>query len=425
MIIIHNQTGWLKPLLKYAYVNLYIYIYYYILFLHIVKYVYLIIPHMFFKQIQIVSQFHGSPVLGNELRYLPQVFMGYHQFPDNLSVYIWWFPKMGGTPKSSISIHFSSVNHAFWGTPTFRKPPYVYGYICPTNGDIFSGFKEQQQPWACGQQSVGMFVRINHIAMNQNSSFHIKRAPKVCSNPYLDGSMLHVNWRDGKSHQKLLCLKSRAMFRFCLIHLALSFVQLLTFDDIPILSTHMLRGVLLEEYKALSIYYWNHSGKIITSSQRCDSKWCLVSPNGRTLKVGKISLLCFTLVIIIIMFFIIVFMIISKSRFHYCVCYFHYYVFHCYSYHYFTISNTLSFYHSDSNNQRHTWNHDNTTNHKFIFWLVVSNIFPFQIWDVIPTPLTNIDIFQDGYCTTNQFCYFSRWLLHHQPVLLWPQLPST
>ena len=35
--------------------------------------------------------------------------------------------------------------------------------------------------------------------------------------------------------------------------------------------------------------------------------------------------------------------------------------------------------------------------------LVVSMIFyyPFHIWDVIPTPLTN--------------SYFSRWLLHHQP----------
>ena len=27
---------------------------------------------------------------------------------------------------------------------------------------------------------------------------------------------------------------------------------------------------------------------------------------------------------------------------------------------------------------------------------------PFHIWDVIPTPLTNSIIFQDGYCTTNQ-----------------------
>ena len=44
-------------------------------------------------------------------------------------------------------------------------------------------------------------------------------------------------------------------------------------------------------------------------------------------------------------------------------------------------------------------------------WLVVSNkdggfkhgFDDFHIWDVIPTPLTNSIIFQDGYCTTNQW----------------------
>ena len=35
----------------------------------------------------------------------------------------------------------------------------------------------------------------------------------------------------------------------------------------------------------------------------------------------------------------------------------------------------------------------------FQTWL---HYFPFHIWDVIPTPLTNSIIFQDGYCTTNQ-----------------------
>ena len=36
-------------------------------------------------------------------------------------------------------------------------------------------------------------------------------------------------------------------------------------------------------------------------------------------------------------------------------------------------------------------------------WLVVWNKnFSFHIWDVIPTPLTNSIIFEDGYCTTNQ-----------------------
>ena len=36
---------------------------------------------------------------------------------------ICWFPKMGGTPKSSISKGFSIINHDL-GYPYFRKPPY-------------------------------------------------------------------------------------------------------------------------------------------------------------------------------------------------------------------------------------------------------------------------------------------------------------
>ena len=34
----------------------------------------------------------------------------------------------GGTPKSSILIGFSIINHPFWGTPNFWKHPYIY--IC-------------------------------------------------------------------------------------------------------------------------------------------------------------------------------------------------------------------------------------------------------------------------------------------------------
>ena len=40
----------------------------------------------------------------------------YH-FANNMS--IWVFPKIRGTPKSSILIGFSIINHPFWGTPIF------------------------------------------------------------------------------------------------------------------------------------------------------------------------------------------------------------------------------------------------------------------------------------------------------------------
>ena len=37
---------------------------------------------------------------------------------------IWVFPKIGGTtPKSSILLGFSIINHPFWGTPIFLETP--------------------------------------------------------------------------------------------------------------------------------------------------------------------------------------------------------------------------------------------------------------------------------------------------------------
>ena len=39
---------------------------------------------------------------------------------------IWVFSKNSGTPKSSILIGFSIINHPFWGTPNFWKHPFPY-----------------------------------------------------------------------------------------------------------------------------------------------------------------------------------------------------------------------------------------------------------------------------------------------------------
>ena len=41
---------------------------------------------------------------------------------------IWVFPKIGGTPISSILIGFSIINHPFWGTPIFGNP-HILGRI--------------------------------------------------------------------------------------------------------------------------------------------------------------------------------------------------------------------------------------------------------------------------------------------------------
>ena len=43
-------------------------------------------------------------------------------------IHIWMFPKITGTPKSSMLIGFSIINHPFWGTPIFGNT-----HICFVN----------------------------------------------------------------------------------------------------------------------------------------------------------------------------------------------------------------------------------------------------------------------------------------------------
>ena len=44
---------------------------------------------------------------------------------------IWWFPKIGvpGTPKSSILLGFSLINHLFWGAPISGNTWYSIEYM--------------------------------------------------------------------------------------------------------------------------------------------------------------------------------------------------------------------------------------------------------------------------------------------------------
>ena len=54
---------------------------------------------------------------------ISQTFLGL----EHLLLCIWVFPKKKkGTPKSSILIGFSLINHPFWGTPNFWKHPYLF-----------------------------------------------------------------------------------------------------------------------------------------------------------------------------------------------------------------------------------------------------------------------------------------------------------
>ena len=42
-----------------------------------------------------------------------------------------------GTPKSSILIGFSIINHPFWGTPIFGNTHMVYDYLFGSTSKIF------------------------------------------------------------------------------------------------------------------------------------------------------------------------------------------------------------------------------------------------------------------------------------------------
>ena len=55
-------------------------------------------------------------------------------FQKNHSPIIWVFPKIGvGTPKSSILIGFSLINHPFWGTTIFGNTHIIYRIWCCFN----------------------------------------------------------------------------------------------------------------------------------------------------------------------------------------------------------------------------------------------------------------------------------------------------
>ena len=49
---------------------------------------------------------------------------------------IWVFPKID-TPKSSILIRFSIINHPFWGTPTFGTTHIHYGFDIQKTHNLF------------------------------------------------------------------------------------------------------------------------------------------------------------------------------------------------------------------------------------------------------------------------------------------------
>ena len=75
------------------------------------------------------SYWHRKTVLVEKKKYSEEI--GFEDTP------IWVFPKIGVTPKSSILIGFSIINHPFWDIPIFGN---TYIRISPSfQGDLRKG----------------------------------------------------------------------------------------------------------------------------------------------------------------------------------------------------------------------------------------------------------------------------------------------
>ena len=53
----------------------------------------------------------------------------------------------GGTPKSSILIGFSIINHPFWGTTIFWKPPNQFAAFEKSNNPAILNMESNSKKW--------------------------------------------------------------------------------------------------------------------------------------------------------------------------------------------------------------------------------------------------------------------------------------
>ena len=97
---------------------------------------------------------------------------------SNLEVYASLFADLhldvsekSGTPKSSILIGFSIINHPFWGTPIFWKHPFIQPSLdsnkirtpqVASHSSVYSAVWPGMDLWLChfffGEQESGMWV---------------------------------------------------------------------------------------------------------------------------------------------------------------------------------------------------------------------------------------------------------------------------
>ena len=92
----------------------------------------------------------------------------------------WVFPKNGGTPKSSVLIGFSIINHPFWGTPIFGNTHLVIwmAFVCRqvvvllAEKNVSRSEVQRFDFWSCQRPSFWVYKYVpNHWVQGKKNTF--------------------------------------------------------------------------------------------------------------------------------------------------------------------------------------------------------------------------------------------------------------
>ena len=86
-------------------------------------------------------------------------------------VEIWVFPKINGTPKSSILIGFSIISHPFWGTPIFGNTNMLNSQFSKSGTLTFGRLKYWELQFAPASISLTMPKSMVHFRENRSPSW--------------------------------------------------------------------------------------------------------------------------------------------------------------------------------------------------------------------------------------------------------------
>ena len=96
----------------------------------------------------------------------------------------WVFPKNGGTPKSSVLIGFSIINHPFWGTPIFGNTHLVIwmAFVCRqvvvllAEKNVSRSEVQRFDFWSCQRPSFWVYKYVpNHWVQGKKTRLFFAR----------------------------------------------------------------------------------------------------------------------------------------------------------------------------------------------------------------------------------------------------------